>query len=347
MAKSSKPASPAKAPVGGPSKGISKGPSSVAKAPVERVAAPSDPVVLKASRSASVKSSVASAPVAQAPTVAPTTPKSGAAKSTHKEQLTESHAHPKVAVKAAAAPKAAGLPTPASTPPTPASTSPVKAPPKAAKTAEAAHKAAELAEKAISSPAKTVEGGPKAAEPSANAMVEVSKSAVAGRSVRPVSPARKAGDDTPGSKAASAAKRNAAITAVVDPFDELDSMSEKQFLASQRVLLLAERATYTNQAIMLRAEADQLAEEMEPGDVQFDDESGEGTTVNVERERDLAMSAQAVLYVEDIDRALARMDAKAYGICEGCHKPIVRPRLQAMPFATQCVSCKNGGLSRR
>lgn len=340
MAKSSKPASPAKAPVGGPSKGISKGPSSVAKAPVERVAAPSDPVVLKASRSASVKSSVASAPVAQAPTVAPTTPKSGAAKSTHKEQLTESHAHPKVAVKAAAAPKAAGLPTPASTPT-------VKAPPKAAKTAEAAHKAAELAEKAISSPTKTVEGGPKAVEPSAKAMVEGSKSAVAGRSVRPVSPARKAGDDTPGSKAASAAKRNAAITAVVDPFDELDSMSEKQFLASQRVLLLAERATYTNQAIMLRAEADQLAEEMEPGDVQFDDESGEGTTVNVERERDLAMSAQAVLYVEDIDRALARMDAKAYGICEGCHKPIVRPRLQAMPFATQCVSCKNGGLSRR
>lgn len=328
MAKSSKPASPAKAPVSGPSKGISKGSSPAAKAPVKRVAAPGDPVALKASTSTSAKASVTSAPVAQAPTMAPTTPKSGGAKSTHKEQLTESHAHPKVAVKA----------------PAPTSTPPVKAPPKAAKTADAAHKAAELADK---TPVKTIEAGPKAVDPAAKAMVEGPKPAVAGRSVRPVSPARKAGDDTPGAKAASAAKRNAASTAVIDPFDELDSMSEKQFLASQRVLLLAERATYTNQAIMLRAEADQLAEEMEPGDVQFDDESGEGTTVNVERERDLAMSAQAVLYVEDIDRALARMDAKAYGICEGCHKAIVRPRLQAMPFATQCVSCKNGGLSRR
>ena len=42
------------------------------------------------------------------------------------------------------------------------------------------------------------------------------------------------------------------------------------------------------------AEAEQLAEEMEPGDIQFDEESGEGDTMNVERERDLALSAQAL-----------------------------------------------------
>ena len=158
-------------------------------------------------------------------------------------------------------------------------------------------------------------------------------------------------EDSPGkAKHDVGLKKPKTVPKVADPteaYDELDAMTEKQFLAAQRVLLLAERATYLNQAQMLRAEADQLAEEMEPGDVQFDDESGEGTTVNVERERDLAMSAQAGLYVEDIDRALTRIEAKTYGICEGCHKPIVRARLQAMPFATQCVSCKNGGLSRR
>ena len=45
---------------------------------------------------------------------------------------------------------------------------------------------------------------------------------------------------------------------------------------------------------------------MEPGDIQFDEESGEGDTMNVERERDLALSAQARAAVDEIDRALAQ-----------------------------------------
>jgi hypothetical protein len=44
----------------------------------------------------------------------------------------------------------------------------------------------------------------------------------------------------------------------------------------------------------LKAEAEALVEEMEPGDIQFDDESGEGGTVTVDRERDLVLSAQAL-----------------------------------------------------
>ena len=104
---------------------------------------------------------------------------------------------------------------------------------------------------------------------------------------------------------------------------------------------------YTQQGLMLRAEADLLVADMEPGDVQFDDESGEGAGVSVERERDLAMSAQAYLSVDEIDRALTRIETGAYGYCESCQKPIMRARLRAMPFATQCISCKNGGLSRR
>ena len=43
------------------------------------------------------------------------------------------------------------------------------------------------------------------------------------------------------------------------------------------------------------------------GDVQFDDESGEGDTMVVERERDLALSAQARQTIADIDAALDRL----------------------------------------
>ncbi len=120
-----------------------------------------------------------------------------------------------------------------------------------------------------------------------------------------------------------------------------------RFLEEQRSLLLAEREASLRQAESLRAEAEQLAEEMEPGDTQFDEESGEGATLNVERERDLALSAQARATADEIDVALTKIDGGRYGVCERCGQPIPRARLKAMPSAALCVGCKSGGLSRR
>ena len=124
-------------------------------------------------------------------------------------------------------------------------------------------------------------------------------------------------------------------------------VKEPKFLDAQRVLLLEERVTHASQAIDLRAEADSLALEREPGDVQFDEESGEGGTVTVDRERNLALSVQASLAVEEIDDAIKKLDRKSYGWCERCFEPIPKARLQALPFARLCVACKSGGLSRR
>src|SRR5205085_107406 len=80
------------------------------------------------------------------------------------------------------------------------------------------------------------------------------------------------------------------------------------------------------------------AAEMEPGDIQFDEESGEGATMNVERERDLALSAQNRAAVDEIDRALAKIDNGSYGLCEQCGQPIPKPRLKALPYASLCVA---------
>jgi DnaK suppressor protein len=109
--------------------------------------------------------------------------------------------------------------------------------------------------------------------------------------------------------------------------------------------LLAERSTYVHQAEELAAQATSLAQEHEPGDVQFDEEGGEGGTANVDRELDLALSAQARRAVEEIDRALAKLDAGIYGLCDQCHQPIPEARLEALPHAALCVACKAGGLA--
>jgi len=120
-----------------------------------------------------------------------------------------------------------------------------------------------------------------------------------------------------------------------------------KFLLGQLAALEAERVTYTRQAASLKAEADLLAAEREPGDVQFDEESGEGDTLAVERERDLALSAQASAAVEEIDLAIAKIREGTYGVCEQCNSTIPKERLRALPYAALCVQCKSAGFSRR
>jgi DnaK suppressor protein len=119
------------------------------------------------------------------------------------------------------------------------------------------------------------------------------------------------------------------------------------FLVAQRAALLAERGTYLIRAEELQAQADSLALEHEPGDVQFDEEGGEGGTSNVDRELDLLLSAQARANIDEIDLALTKMDAGTYGRCEQCGQPIPEARLEALPHASLCVVCKAGGLSSR
>ena len=97
----------------------------------------------------------------------------------------------------------------------------------------------------------------------------------------------------------------------------------------------------------LQAEADSLTDDREPGDVQFDEESGEGDTLAVERERDLALSAQARAAVEQIDLAVEKIHAGTYGQCENCGTAIPKERLRALPYAALCVKCKSGGLGLR
>jgi DnaK suppressor protein len=119
------------------------------------------------------------------------------------------------------------------------------------------------------------------------------------------------------------------------------------FLDAQRILLVKERQSYLRSAESLKAQADSLALEHEPGDVQFDEEGGEGGTANVDREIDLHLSAQARATVVEIDRALEKLDDGTYGLCEHCGLAIPEARLQALPYAALCVSCKSGGLSSR
>lgn len=121
----------------------------------------------------------------------------------------------------------------------------------------------------------------------------------------------------------------------------------KKFNDEMKERLINERAKYLHSAEEYRAEAEALIEGREPGDVQFDEESGEGDTLAVERERDLALSAQARAAVEQIDAALERIEAGTYGICVVSGLTVPQERLRAIPWAAERVEYKVGGLGRR
>jgi RNA polymerase-binding protein DksA len=260
------------------------------------------------------------------------TPAKAAAAKTTRKKAAEPAASASKAKKTAA--KAAKVTKPAP----PAKT--VKAA-KAVKAVKAPAKARAKAPARAAKPTKAVKAAPAKTATKA-------KSPTVARNTRPKKSAEVAQvAEAKGRRGGAATKTppKAAPAAVVDKV-ETSSFPAKT-LDKLRRLLEEERETYVRQAHDLAAEAEALASEREPGDTQFDEESGEGDTLNVERERDLALSASATQAVEEIDRALRRMDAGNYGICERCGKKIAVARLEALPFAALCIECKSREERRR
>ena len=95
-----------------------------------------------------------------------------------------------------------------------------------------------------------------------------------------------------------------------------------KFLKAQRDELIARRQSELARATRLEDEATSLIEDGEMGDVQFDDEGGEGDTMVVQRDLDRVLSTQARQTIEDIDAALERIKLGTYGYSEVSGLPI-------------------------
>jgi RNA polymerase-binding transcription factor DksA len=120
-----------------------------------------------------------------------------------------------------------------------------------------------------------------------------------------------------------------------------------KFLKAQKDELLARRAGELLRATRLEEEAISLIEDGEMGDVQFDDEGGEGDTMVVQRDLDRLLSGQARQSIGDIDEALARIEVGTYGYSVVSGKPIPRERLEAIPETTVLAVEKVSGAGFR
>jgi DnaK suppressor protein len=68
---------------------------------------------------------------------------------------------------------------------------------------------------------------------------------------------------------------------------------------------------------------------------------GEAATETFEAERDLALIGKLEQMRDQVTAALRRVDDGTYGVCFTCGQAIPKERLEALPFAGQCLSCKS------
>lgn len=54
----------------------------------------------------------------------------------------------------------------------------------------------------------------------------------------------------------------------------------------------------------------------------------------------LSLHLNEQFLLDQVERALARMDKGTYGVCERCGQPIGFARLEALPYATLCIRCQ-------
>lgn len=68
---------------------------------------------------------------------------------------------------------------------------------------------------------------------------------------------------------------------------------------------------------------------------------GEAATETSAAERDRALIENLEHVRGQVEAALQRLEDGTYGTCVTCGQPIPIERLEALPFAAQCVSCKS------
>ncbi len=111
-------------------------------------------------------------------------------------------------------------------------------------------------------------------------------------------------------------------------------MSQKRSFDRFKELLLKEKSRILREILKMEKEVSELRENeivKDIGDMSLDNFSEELLIKLEERERKM---------LEEIERALEKINNGTYGICERCGEPIEEKRLEAKPYARYCISCR-------
>lgn len=106
-----------------------------------------------------------------------------------------------------------------------------------------------------------------------------------------------------------------------------------------REALLAERQRVAD-AIEYLHEENPGSLQDESDEIALDNHLAEEASITLDREIDSTLGENSEHLLGEIDAALGRIESSTYGTCATCGKPIGEERLDAIPWATQCIECK-------
>lgn len=105
----------------------------------------------------------------------------------------------------------------------------------------------------------------------------------------------------------------------------------------------------------LRKEREQLVHQLEElgaaesgdlrSDIDFGGSFADAAAVTAERTEVLGLVESLKGQLDDVDSALAHIEAGTYGTCDNCGNEIGADRLEFRPASVLCVNCKNASRS--
>ncbi len=72
----------------------------------------------------------------------------------------------------------------------------------------------------------------------------------------------------------------------------------------------------------------------------YDNHPADHGDITFEREKDLGLLDNSKILLRMLEDALSKVDLGTYGLCDHCKAEIPEERLEAFPYTTMCVKCK-------
>ena len=105
---------------------------------------------------------------------------------------------------------------------------------------------------------------------------------------------------------------------------QIQMLKDKMILEKERILASSELDSEN-----LAIQSDQQKDESDVANAEF------------ERSRMLRFRNRDLFYAKKLEKALVKLNAGEYGLCEECDETIKFERLLARPTAQLCISCKD------
>lgn len=115
---------------------------------------------------------------------------------------------------------------------------------------------------------------------------------------------------------------------------------DAQILAQFKVLLEEKHLSIAQDLGVLQSQSMKTTAAESSGDLTYSDHMGELGSSAMEREKAFMFASRDGVYLNQIEKALKRIEDGTFGLCRVCGQEVPVARLEAVPTTEICVPCK-------